>query len=77
MWGCVDEVGMGDQRGRKTNGRAVQRSDEDLGVRVKGVGDVEVVGHKSAKRPFTTVLRFRGRKCIHIGAAAPAVDLLA
>jgi hypothetical protein len=43
VWRRVDEVAERDQRGGKTNSGPVERGDEDLGMRVEGVGDVEVV----------------------------------
>lgn len=44
MRGGVDEVGEGDERGGEADGGAVERRDQDLGVCVEGVGDVQVVG---------------------------------
>jgi hypothetical protein len=40
----VDEVGEGDEGGGEADCRAVERGDEDLGVRVEGVRDVQVIG---------------------------------
>ena len=40
---AVDEVRVGDQRGGEADDGAVERRDEDLGVRVEGVRDFEVV----------------------------------
>lgn len=40
----VNEVGEGDEGGGETDDGAVERGDEDLGMRVEGVGDVEVAG---------------------------------
>lgn len=42
--GAVDEVGVGDQGGGEANDGAVEADDEDLGVGVEGLGDIEVVG---------------------------------
>ena len=46
MRGCVDEVGEGDEGGGEADGRAVERGDEDFGVRVEGVRYFEVVGYE-------------------------------
>lgn len=40
---AVDEVGVGDQGGGEAHDGAVKTHDEDLGVGVEGLGDVEVV----------------------------------
>ena len=45
----VDEVGVRDQRGGQPDGGPVERGDEDLGVRVEGVRDFEVVGDEAAE----------------------------
>lgn len=42
----VDEIRERDQGGGQPDGGAVERGDEDLGVRVEGVGYVEVVGYE-------------------------------
>lgn len=47
--GAVDEVRVRDQGGRETDDGPVERRDEDLGVRVEGVGDLEVVGDEVAQ----------------------------
>lgn len=39
----VDEVGEGGDGGREADGGAVQGGDEDLGMRIEGMGDVQVV----------------------------------
>lgn len=44
MRSCVDEVGECDQGGGETDGGTVECGYEDLGVRVEGMCDVEVVG---------------------------------
>lgn len=46
MRGTVDEVAEGGDGGGEADGRAVERADEEFGVRVEGVGDVEVVGYE-------------------------------
>jgi len=43
---CVDEVAEGDERGGKTDCGAIESGDEDLGVRVEGIGYVEVAGYE-------------------------------
>jgi hypothetical protein len=43
VWGCVDEVGEGDEGGGEADCRAIEGCNEDFGVRVEGVGYVEVV----------------------------------
>ena len=45
----VDEIGEGDQRGGETDGGPVERGDEDLGVCVEGVRDVEVVADEGSE----------------------------
>lgn len=40
---AVDEIRVGDQRRGEADDGAVERRDEDLGVRVEGVRDFEVV----------------------------------
>lgn len=45
----VDEVRMGDEGGGEADGGAVEGCDEDFGVRVEGLGDVEVVGEEGAE----------------------------
>lgn len=44
--GGVDEVGEADQSRRETDGRTVKSGDEDLGVGVEGLSDVQVVCHE-------------------------------
>jgi hypothetical protein len=68
---AVDEVGKGDQRGRQANDGPVEPDDQDLGVRVKGLRRVEVVGHKGAQPRVVWVLV--GRHALakrDVGAAA-------
>lgn len=49
--GAVDEVRVRDQGGGEPDHRPVQSDDEDLGVRVEGLCDVQVEGDKGAKPP--------------------------
>jgi hypothetical protein len=42
--GSVDEVGEADEGGGEAYGGAIEGCDEDLGVRVEGLGRVDVVG---------------------------------
>jgi hypothetical protein len=42
--GGVDEVGEADEGGGEAYGGAIEGCDEDLGVRVEGLGRVDVVG---------------------------------
>lgn len=51
MRGAVDEVRVRDQGGGESDHRPVQSDDEDLGVRVEGLCDVQVEGDKGAKPP--------------------------
>jgi hypothetical protein len=44
--GCVDEVAEGDEGGGETDGGTVEGGDEDFGVGVEGVCDVEVVRYE-------------------------------
>lgn len=43
----VDEVGKGNERGRQADDGPVEPHDQDLGVRIEGLSDVEVEGHKA------------------------------
>lgn len=61
----IDKVGERDERSRKPDGGAVQCGDEDLWVRVEGIGDFEVVGYK-ATQDFAPE---RGARGHHIRAA--------
>lgn len=56
----VDEVGVGGQGGRQADDGPVEPDDQDLGVRVKGLRRVEVVGDKG-----TQPLKVRVRVCGH------------
>lgn len=49
MGGTVDEVGVRDKGGGEPYDRPVQPDDEDLGVRVEGLGYVQVEGDEGAK----------------------------
>lgn len=64
VWGGVDEVGEGDEGGGEADGGAVERGHEDVGVRVEGVGDVEVVGDKGLEPHLALV---KGG-CVGLGA---------
>jgi hypothetical protein len=48
----VDEVGEGDERGGEADHGPVERRDQDLGVRVEGLGDVEVEGDEGLEPEF-------------------------
>lgn len=50
MGGGVDKVGVGDQGGRKANGRTVECDNQNLGVRVEGAGNVKIIGNESANQ---------------------------
>lgn len=43
MRGSINEVCMGDQGGRETDGRAIEGDNQDLGVGVEGARDVDIV----------------------------------
>lgn len=49
MRGCIDEVTEGDEGGGKPNSRSIESGDENLRVRIEGVGYFEVVGHEGAE----------------------------
>lgn len=51
MRGRVDEVGEAQEGGGEADGGAVEGGDEDLGVRVEGLGGVKVVG-REAREPL-------------------------
>lgn len=51
----VDEVGEGDEGRGEPDRRAVERRDQDLGVRVEGVRDVEVVGDEGFEPELAVV----------------------
>ena len=44
MGNAIDEVREGNQGGGEADGWAVESCDEDLGMRVEGLGDIQVVG---------------------------------
>jgi len=46
---AINKVGEGYKGGGKTDDGPVQTDDQDLGVRVEGLGDVEVVGDEVAQ----------------------------
>jgi len=46
---------VGGERSAKTDGGAVEGDDENFGVRIKGLGDVEVVGNKRAEPELAAV----------------------
>jgi hypothetical protein len=58
MWHAVDEVGEGNKGGGETNGGAVECCDEDFGVRVEGLCDVQVVGYKALEPMAVYVFAF-------------------
>lgn len=39
---------MGDQGRRQADGGSIQRRDEDFGMSIEGVRDIEVVSHEGA-----------------------------
>lgn len=47
MRGGIDKVGERDQGGGEADSGAIECGDEDFGVGVERVGDVDVVGDKS------------------------------
>lgn len=61
MWGAVDEVGEGDQSRGETDGRAVEGCDEDFGVRIECICDVEIVGDEGAEPFAAGIGAWRGR----------------
>lgn len=69
----VDKVGEGDESGGEADGGPVERGDEDLGVRVEGVCDVEVVGDEGFEPHLALVggggvdLRAKGYVCAAVG----------
>ena len=52
MRGGIDEVTEGDECGGESNSGSVESGDENLGVRVKGVGYFKVVSDEGAE-PMT------------------------
>lgn len=52
MRGGINKIREGDEGGGEADGRAVEGGDEDFGVRVEGVCDVEVVGYEAAEDLF-------------------------
>jgi len=55
----VDEVAEGDESGGESNGGPVEGGDEDFGMRVEGVGYVEVVGDEGTE-PVTAQISTLG-----------------
>ena len=49
MWCGVDEVRETEKSGREPDGWTIESSYQDLGVRVEGLGGVEVVGGKGGQ----------------------------
>ena len=50
MWCGVYKIGERSQSSGEPDSRPVESSDEDLGVGVKGMGDVQVVGCKGLEK---------------------------
>lgn len=73
---AVDEVGMGDERRREAHDGPVESHDEDLGVRRKGAGDVQVEGGKGGQpEPVGVFRRVRSGPCDgDVGAAGDKVS---
>lgn len=67
---CVDEVREGDERGGETDGWAVQGCDQDLGMCVESVCDVEIVADERLEEVSLGVAVVRGFAGDgHVGAA--------
>ena len=62
MWSCIDKIRVGDESGGEADGGAVEGRDEDFGMRVEGVGYVEVVGDEGAEDLFAVGFRAGGRR---------------
>ena len=56
MRGRVYEIGVCGERGGETDCGAVEGGDQDLGVRVEGVGYVQVLGDAGVEGCFARVL---------------------
>ncbi|KAK1487555.1 hypothetical protein CCUS01_14983 [Colletotrichum cuscutae] len=68
--GGVDEVGEGDEGGGEAYDGPVEADDEDLGVGVEGLGDVEVEGDEGLEPVFVGFwARGGGAGDAHVGAA--------
>lgn len=66
----VDEVREAGEGGRETDGGAVERDDEDLGMRVEGVRDEQVVGEEAPDQSLPGVDRRGGfARDANVGAA--------
>lgn len=59
MWDAVYEIGESDQCGRQANGRAIEGRDQDLGMCIEGIRDIQVVGYESPKPVPVYVFAFR------------------
>lgn len=57
MGSCVDEVAERYEGGRETNGGAIERGDQDLGMCVEGIGDFEIIRYKVLERFAANVSR--------------------
>lgn len=70
--GCgIDEVAESRDGCRQTNSRAIESANEDLGVRVEGACDVDVVGDKLAQPVSAEIATFRtGTRDGYISAAS-------
>lgn len=47
MRSCVDEVTERYESGGKTNGRAIESGDQNLGMCVEGIGDFEIIRYEA------------------------------
>lgn len=50
MRGCIDEVAERYEGSRKTNGGAIESSDQNLGMCIEGIGDFKVIGYEALER---------------------------
>ena len=69
---AVDEVAVGNQRGRETDDRAVQGGDEDFGVAREGASQVDVVREEAGE--ILSVVGIRGCR---IGGGQTRFDICA
>ena len=60
MWSGVDEVREADQSCAEADSGSVEGCDEDFGVRVEGLGCVDVVGDEGAEPLLVRVDAFFG-----------------
>lgn len=51
----VDEVRVGDEGGREANDGPVEAHDENLGMRVEGLGNVQIEGDEGAQPELADV----------------------